>query len=187
MLIKKKNLNFWKKKSNLLEWKIKQKKTFERKKNKSFKWYLGGRIDLYYNLILKNLKKNSNKTAIITLSKNHEIKEYSYKQIDKFVDNFSINLLSKKNIKRVIIHSSATLNSAISMLSCIKNGIFFSVIFKELPQEAIKTRINLFKPDLLITEDKKLFSKVKTKFKKKFIICSFSELNKKIYSNYEKN
>ena len=173
------NLKFWKKNSNLLEWKVKPKKTFKRRRDNSFQWYLGGKIDLYHNLILKNLKKNSNKTAIITLSKNHEIKKYSYNQIDEYVNNFSLNLLNKKKVKKVIIHSSATLNSAISMLSCIKNGIFFSVIFKELPREAIRTRINLFQPDLVITEDKKIFNKIKPKFKKKLFICSFNELKRK--------
>ena len=102
------NLKFWKKNSNLLEWKVKPKKTFKRQRDKSFQWYLGGKIDLYHNLILKNLKKNPNKTAIITLSKNHEIKKYSYNQIDEYVNNFSLNLLNKKKVKKVIIHSSAT-------------------------------------------------------------------------------
>ena len=178
MLINKNNLKIWKKNSNLLEWKIKPKKIFERKRDRSFRWYSDGKIDLYYNLITKTLKKNPDKTAIITLSKNHDIEKYSYKEIDMLVNNFSFNLLSLKKINKVIIHSSATLNSAISMLSCIKNGIFFSVIFKELPIKAISTRIKLFKPNLVITENKKFFKNIKMHSKNKLSVYDFKELNK---------
>ena len=181
MLINKNSLKIWKKNSNLLDWTIKPKKIFERKRDKSFRWYLDGKINLYYNLIVKNLKKNPDKTAIITLSKNHEIKKYSYKEIDALVDNFSFNLSSLKKVNRVMIHSSATLNSAISMLSCIKNGIFFSVIFKELPIKAISIRVNLFKPDLIITENKKFLNSIKVQTKNKFLIYDFKDLNKQNY------
>ena len=99
MILSKKNTVFWKQNLNLLIWKKKPKIVFERKKDNSFRWYTDGKISLYNNLIIQNLKKNKNKKAIITLSKNHEINYYTYKQIDDLVNIFHNNLFlyKKKN------------------------------------------------------------------------------------------
>ena len=43
----------------------------------------------------------------------------------------------KKN-KRVMIHASSSKWSAVSMLTCAKLGIHFTVIFEDLGKEAIK-------------------------------------------------
>ena len=43
-----------------------------------------------------------------------------------------------------MIHASASLESAISMLSCTKLGIHFSVIFEDLAPEAISKRMESY-------------------------------------------
>ena len=75
-----------------------------------------------------------------------------------------------------MVHSSASIESASLMLACSKLGVHFSVIFEELKDDAIKSRIDIFKPDLLFTRlDKKKFLR---NYKKTFKI-----LNKKILIN----
>ena len=70
-----------------------------------------------------------------------------------------------------MIHASASLESSISMLSCTKLGIHFSVIFEDLAPEAILKRISLFKPDIFFSSfTKKIFKKSifkKNKIKKR--------------------
>ncbi len=188
MILSKKNIVFWKKNLNLLIWKKKPKIVFERKKDNSFRWYTDGKISLYNNLIIQNVKKNKNKKAIITLSKNHEVNYYTYKQIDDLVNIFHNNLfLYKKKIKKVMIHSSASIDSAVSMLSCIRAGIFFSVIFEELPENAISTRIKLFKPDIFITKKKGIYLNLKKKYKNNLKILNFEQLKKKNNKLVKKN
>ena len=129
MIISKNNLKFWSKNSKLLKWYKKPEKTFERRNDKSFRWYLGGKLNIYYNLILQHKLKNPYKIAISTVSKDYSITHYTYKKIDELVNIFLNNLLTKNNIKKVMIHSSASIDSSVSMLACAKSGIFFSVIF----------------------------------------------------------
>ena len=67
------------------------------------------------------------------------------------------NELRHKKISssKVMIHTSASIESAVSMLSCAKLGIHFSVIFEDLAGEAISQRISLLKPDIFITKCEK--------------------------------
>ena len=62
-------------------------------------------------------------------------------------------------------------------------GIFFSVVFEDLPTNAILKRINLFKPEIIISRsDKMIFSlKKKLKYKKflKLNLNNFTLQNKK--------
>ena len=61
--------------------------------------------------------------------------------------------LLKNNFDRRIkkmIHSSASIGS-VCMLSCSRIGITHNVIFEDLEAEAIEKRINLFKPDIFIS------------------------------------
>ena len=52
-----------------------------------------------------------------------------------------------------MIHASSSIESAIAMLECSKLGYHFSVIFEDLADEAIRTRINLFKPDIFFSKN----------------------------------
>ena len=65
-----------------------------------------------------------------------------------FVLNLNKNIKKNKKKIKVMIHASSSIESAIAMLACSKLGYHFSVIFEDLADEAIRTRINLFKPDI---------------------------------------
>ena len=101
------------------------------------------------------------KEALIIYDKNKNKKTYTYQQLDKLIENFSYQLskqkLSSKDI--VAIHASASIESAVVMLSCARLGITFSVIFEDLPLPSVIKRINLLNAKILITRSTNNFSK----------------------------
>ena len=204
-------IEFWRKKKNLIYWDKKPKIIFNKK---SKKWFSDGKLNVAKNCIDRNLKKGlGEKKAIIFYDKSLNKTEISFNQLDNSINVFANAILDLKKrftIKRVLIHSSASLESVVSMLTCAKLGIFHSVIFEELENKAIQARIALFKPDLIISRDhdenilrkfeiKKnkikflIFRKKKTKIKNCFffnqndLLKSFSKKNsyrEKISNDY---
>ena len=186
--------NFWLRQSNLLKWYQKPSFAYLKKKNNYVDWYPDGKINIFDNCISKNIELGlGKKIAIHCINKNKQIKSYTYDEVNRKVNLFSKILISQLNNKnlslcRVMIHASASIESSISMLSCTKLGIHFSVIFEDLAPEAISKRISLFKPDIFFSSfSKKVFKKnilknIKLKKKPKFLF--FKELkylnNKKI-------
>lgn len=177
--------NFWLKVSNNLIWSKEPKKAYSVNKSNQYFFYPDGKLDLYKNLISKN---NQNQVAIITIDKNGIFKNYTYGKIDYLVGKFTY-FLNKKKIKKVIIHSSASINSACAMLACIKLGIFFSVIFDDLPKAAIEKRLEIFSPDLILTNSKLKFLNFRKKiflFKDIFNSKRNSKTKSKILSSKNK-
>ncbi len=186
--------NFWLKQSKLVEWYKKPSIAFKRKRNNFIEWFPDGKLNIFYNCITKNIKLNlGEKIAIYFVNENQEIKSFTYNDLDKKVKCFSNFILQKlKNKKisnsKIIIHSSASIEATISMLTCAKLGIHFSVIFEDLAAEAISKRISLLKPDLFISrfEEKKfkkqILDKINLKNKIKFIFLKNSD-----YFNYKKD
>src|SRR6056300_857863 len=148
---------FWFEQAKIINWNKKPKTSFVKKKDYHPEWYSDGKVNIYENCILKHINNGlSNKIALTTCNLKKEIKKYTYGEIDFLVNNFC-SFISKyfKNEKiynkRIMIHSSASIFSAVSMLGCAKLGIHFSVIFEDLELNAIKKRIKLFKPDIFIS------------------------------------
>ena len=179
--------NFWLKKSKIIDWQ-KPPKVAVIKKLNNYTWYNDGLLNIYENCITKHIiLKLGSKVAITTIDNEKNITNYTYEQIDEKVNLF-INFLynnynfNKKKKLKMMIHSSASLESAITMLACSKLGIHFSVIFEELEEKAIISRINLFHPHIFFTRvDKKKFIK---KFKNKFFLKSNNIL---FYEDFKKN
>ena len=173
--------NFWRKNLNLIYWKKKPKKIINKNKiNNQYIWFKDGKLDIYYNIITSNISKGlKNKTAIIFVSKLGQIKKLSYLDLDTAVKKYEsllISILKGKKIsqKKVMIQASSNLDTIFIILSCVKLGVEYSVIFNDIENEGIKKRISLFKPDLYLFEkniNKKNFSKFK-----KIIFFSFKEL-----------
>ena len=154
-------IKYWQKKTSLIDWDKKPKTIFEKKNNNKFEWYGDGRLNVAFNC-LEN-KQNNNKIAIYFIDKNYNVHSYTFKQLSILVDKFAY--IIKKNIKtkkksNIIIHSSASIESAVSMLACAKLGYPHSVIFENLSSKSVLLRIQLLKPSLIITRaDKKQFKK----------------------------
>ena len=140
-----------------LNWKKSPKIAFKKNNSNYFKWFPDGRINLYENCIRRHLI-NENKIAIITINNLNKIKQYSYSDIDFLISKANYFFENKK-IKRVMINYSASIESAVAMLTCMKLGIHFCVVFEDLESEAILKRSKLFKPDFIFTKKKRLFFK----------------------------
>ena len=66
-----------------------------------------------------------------------------------------------------MIQASSNLDTILIILSCVKLGVEYSVIFNDIENEVLKKRIKLFKPNLYLFEkdfDKNNFSKFKKLF-----------------------
>lgn len=177
--------SFWINQSKNICWGNKPKVAFKKKQN-NFSWFPDGKLNVYQNCVSENIKKGyGNKKAIYTVSSQGLFKSYTYSQLQNLVNNFSIILKKKlnkfNNNKKIMIHSSASIESAVSMLACSKLGIHFSVIFEELEEEAILKRINIFKPALLLTRKKNFLTR-KKKILTKVVHITLPKilLNKKI-------
>lgn len=177
--------NFWLDSAkNLLSWKYTPKIEYL-KQNNYYKWFPDGKINLYENCILRHLKKNKNKTAIIILNEMKTLIKYSYEDVHFLTLNFEKKFLNTNKKLRVMIHASAGIESAISMLACLKKGFHFCVIFEDLEKLAIKKRISIFKPDLILTNNTNIFNskkKIKITNYKKF---NFKKINRSL--NYKIN
>ena len=175
-----------------LKWKRSPKIFFKKYNNNFFKWFPDGRINLYENCITRHLEKNAHAPAVITVNTFNKIKKYSYQDIDFLVSK--ANYFLNKKINRVMINYSASIESAVAMLTCMKLGIHFCVVFEDLEVEAIRKRSQLFKPDIIFTKKKRSFFK---KFDKKIKFFNLRKilalnnnniLNKKIsYFNSDKD
>lgn len=173
-----KALKYWQSKAKLIEWFKKPEKVFSKKKNNFFEWYEGGKVNVAYNCIQKNINLGlGNKIAIYTCDKENNFLSYTYTDLSILIDKFCIkileNLKNKNKNTTIMIHASASIESAVAMFACANLGIHFSVVFEDLPKKAILLRIKLLKPELIITRSR--LDSVKKKFnnlKKKILIFS---------------
>ena len=181
-----KNSVFWLKQANLLQWHQNPSFSYKKKKDNHVDWYPDGKINIFDNCITENIKLGlGKKIAIYCVNKDKQTKSYTYDAINEKVDSFSDILIKhtkseKLHSTRVMIHASASIESAVSMLSCAKLGIHFSVIFEDLAPEAISKRISLFKPNIFISRvKKKIFKKIflkEEKSNKKTFFLFFDKL-----------
>lgn len=177
MISSKKNNTLWEKNSRLIIWKKRPSKIFSPNKN-SFSWYEDGLTNISYNCLDNNIKLGKgNKTAIYFINSIGSIESISYYKLLDCVEKFVKIILDLKINKKkyIVIHSCASLESAISMLACCRLGIPHCVLFEDLEFEAIKSRVDLLKPSLIISRSNE--ETINKKFKsitKKLKILSFS-------------
>ncbi len=186
---------YWKKIAENIIWQKNPTKILEWKSNKYF-WFSDGKINVAENCLLNSKNKEKKKNAIIFIDKNKNINKLNYFELTNKVNHFSnylCQITKNKTIKNVVIHSSANKISAISMLSLSKLGIHFSVIFEDLPSNAIYERLRLINPEIIITKDASkinFFKKYinKNKSLKKILICSGKKINQQslFYYNFDK-
>ena len=176
---KKNIINFWKKKIDLLQWVKKPKKIIKIKKDNMSEWYSDGKLNLSFECIDNNIQKGlGNKTALIFINVDGSSIRLTYNTLLDCVERFCQILKVKYKVnskKKILIHASASFESAISMLACARLGSCHSVVFQDLQKDAMSTRIKLFKPDIIITRDddsniRKKFLKNKLKVKSKILV-----------------
>jgi len=155
--VKKEAIDYWAKQAKILSWHVKPKKTFRLSNNKN--WFPDGLINVSYNCLDKNIKKYKNKVAIHFYDKNKNYFSATYGELLNYTCNLCNFLKSRYKIKKllkfkVIIYSSASLETAIAMLACSRMGVHFSVVFEDLSFDAVAQRARLLNADLFIVRGK---------------------------------
>lgn len=119
------------------------------------KWFDGGKVNISYEILEKNLEKNSEKIAIIFEWERWDSEKVTYKELFEKVCQ-SANLLKKMWVQkgsRVIFYMPQILESVYLMIACLRLGVVHSVVFGGFSAESLKDRIEDLEADFLITAD----------------------------------
>jgi|TARA_Y100000310_G_scaffold175454_2_gene175504 acetyl-CoA synthetase len=146
---------FWAEKARNLNW-FKKWKTVLRNDNGHFKWFEGGKINVCYNCIDKNIEEGKgNKTAIIWEAEDGQTIKYTYSQLLYEVSRFA-NVLKSHGLRkedRVCIYLPMIPELAVAMLACARIGLIHSIVFGGFSSESLKDRILDCEAKMVITSD----------------------------------
>ncbi|MCS7143578.1 MAG: AMP-binding protein [Archaeoglobaceae archaeon] len=144
---------FWNKESDSLIWEKKWHRVLEGDLC-SAKWFVGGKIDLYKNLVEKHSGKETwNKIAIITERESGENQKMTYAGLHKLASEIASGLgeIGLKAGDWILIHSPPNFESIAVILSATKLGCPFEVVFTGFGWQEVAKRIELRKPMAIFT------------------------------------
>ncbi len=144
--------------ADLLTWDKYWTTTLDTSKAPFWKWFVGGKLNVSYNCIDRNLAKYGNKAAIIFVSENENDPPVSVTYQDLYVRvNEMASVLRDfcglKTGDRVTIHMPMVAELPITMLACARLGIIHSVVFGGFSGEACGLRIHDSGSKVLISID----------------------------------
>ncbi len=129
------------------------------------KWFDGGKTNICYNCLDRNLEKRGDKVAIIWEGNSpEEDQKFTYKDLYEQVLKFA-SVLRKNGVKkgdRVAIYLQMIPQLPIAMLACARIGAIHSIVFGAFSPDALKDRINDSECKVLITQDTALRGKKNT-------------------------
>jgi acetyl-CoA synthetase len=148
---------FWGELAHQLDWYKKwDKVVVEDFKEAKHRWFIGGRLNVSYNCLDRNLKTwRRNKAALIWEGDTGETSTLTYQQLYHNVCKFA-NVLKKHGITkgdRVSIYLPMILELPIAMLACARIGAIHSVVFGGFSAEALRNRILDCEAKMLICVD----------------------------------
>jgi len=127
------------------------------KKPVNIKWFEDGLLNITENALDRHLSTQADKIALIFEPNNpkDETKKFTYKEVHKRVCQIAHSLDSKglKKGDSVCIYMSMIPELVFSLLACARLGITHSVVFGGFSAQALKDRINDFKPEAVITNN----------------------------------
>lgn len=138
------NKDFWNKVAQeLLVWE-KFKPDFREEIKLGEEWFKDSKLNFYDNLIVKNISKRKNQTALISVNSNGDTQSLTYEELGSEIKKISKNLNSE--IKSITVFGAPSLSTALLMLSATCQNIRFNINFPSLSEESIINRLNLFEP-----------------------------------------
>jgi len=147
---------FWADLAEELVWFKKWKRVFEHKPP-YFKWFLGGKINITYNIFERNLEERKNKLALIwepePLQERPRTLTYYdlYREVNRFANG--LKKLGVKKGDRVGIYLPMIPEVIIAMLACARIGAVHSVVFSAFSPQALRIRLQDTEAKVLITAD----------------------------------
>ena len=123
-----------------------------------WKWFVGGKLNVSYNCVDRNLAKYKNKAAIIFVPEleNEEPVVLTYQELYNRVNETAAMLRDFAGLKagdRVTIHMPMIAELPITMLACARLGVIHSVVFGGFSGEASGMRAADSKSHVLIYAD----------------------------------
>ena len=136
---------FWGEAAQQLDWYKKWDKVLiEDFAQGKHEWFVGGKLNVSYNCLDRNLKTwRRNKAALMWEGDTGDTKTLTYQELYYNVCKFA-NVLKKHGIKkgdRVSIYLPMILELPIAMLACARIGAIHSVVFGGFSAEALRNRI----------------------------------------------
>lgn len=136
---------FWGEAAQQLDWSKKWDKVLvEDFAEGKHEWFVGGKLNVSYNCLDRNLKTwRKNKAALMWEGDTGDTKTLTYQELYYNVCKFA-NVLKKHGIKkgdRVSIYLPMILELPIAMLACARIGAIHSVVFGGFSAEALRNRI----------------------------------------------
>ena len=119
------------------------------------RWFTGGRLNVCYNCVDRQLPERRNKTALIWEGEPGEKRIYTYGRMAEEVGRFA-NVLKGLGVKkgdRVAIYLPMIPEAAFAMLACARIGAPHSVVFGGFSPDSLADRINDTGAKVLITAD----------------------------------
>ena len=134
---------YWDPFASSLKWFKKWDKTLDNK------WFIGGKTNIAMNSL------NHSGKALIWYGEK-EVREISYTDLDKLSRLIAGKLidLGVKRGDRVAIYMPNMIETIASILACARLGAVYSLIFAGLGYEAVKSRVEDFKPKVIIKANK---------------------------------
>ncbi|MEW9492076.1 MAG: AMP-binding protein [Candidatus Aramenus sulfurataquae] len=108
-------------------------------------WFVNGKTNIAWNSLSHGGK------ALIWYGE-RGYREVSYDELDRMSRQIASRLPGRG--KRVAIYMPNTPEAIATVLACARKGVIYSLIFAGLGEEAVKVRLDDFKPDLLVKADK---------------------------------
>lgn len=142
--------DYWESYAKRLKWFSDWTSVIKRKKYIA-KWFINGSTNISYNST--DIHQG---TALVWHGENNKRIEVTFEELKRLSSSIS-RLLRMKGItkgKKVAIYSPNSILTIASILGCARIGAIYTLIFAGLGYDAIKSRLDDFKPDLLITSDK---------------------------------
>ena len=136
---------FWGEAAQQLDWYKKWDKVLiEDFAEGKHEWFVGGKLNVSYNCLDRNLKTwRKNKAALMWEGDTGDTKTLTYQELYYNVCKFA-NVLKKHGIRkgdRVSIYLPMILELPIAMLACARIGAIHSVVFGGFSAEALRNRI----------------------------------------------
>jgi len=137
--------DFWGEAARQLDWYRKWDKVLvENFREAKHEWFVGGKLNVSYNCLDRNLKTwRKNKAALIWEGDIGDTNTLTYQELYYNVCKFA-NVLKKHGVKkgdRVSIYLPMILELPIAMLACARIGAIHSVVFGGFSAEALRNRI----------------------------------------------
>jgi acetyl-CoA synthetase len=119
------------------------------------KWFVGGKTNIAYNCLDRNLAEHGDKLALIWEGEPGEVVELTYRQLHRQVSRFA-NVLKQLGVSAgqcVTIYLPMIPEAVVAMLACARIGAVHSVVFGGFSAGALSDRIRDADSHVVITAD----------------------------------